>query len=421
MIRKEEENINDEYRFERTILGRILARWSVIIQNALIEFQVIPNPYVAGRPLEPDSTVFFGREKIFEWLKRLICDAADKTALVLHGGWHTGKTSILKQIAAGPAGKKLREHNNQPVFPVYVDLQYIPDKGTNRFLFNLANYIYLSLIKQGVSCPEPNESMYSIERCYSAFSLFLETVKTLLKEKGDGVLVLMLDEFELLDSRVQNRKIDEDIFPYLRSIIQHQTWIVLILAGRHRLEQMSNKFRASLKTVSQHMEVGFLSPNESLALISEPVSIYAVTYTNEVIEEIIRLTGGQPYFIQQICWKCIDLLNERRTSRDVNRDVLDKAVKYVLLNNSILESLWHNEIDENSRTILRVLAYGCSGANGNSPVPVEVLVEKAKLNQETLEAALHGLCIKQLIMMNEGSGYTFVSQMLPDWIKLNGL
>jgi GAF domain-containing protein len=418
LIRNEEENIKYEYIFERTIIRRILARWQLVLMDAIKEFKLIPNPYVAGRPLEPGSPVFFGREDIFKWLELVICESTVKTALVLHGGWHTGKTSILKQIAAGPAGQPLREHGKQPVYPVYVDLQYIPDRGTNRFLFNLASYIYQSITNQGVDCPKPDESLYSIECCYSSFSLFLEEVKDQIKEKGEGLLVLMLDEFELLDLRVQSQKIDQDIFPYLRSIIQHQTWIVLILAGRHRLEQMSDKFRASLRTVSQHMEVGFLSPKESRSLISEPVSFYAVTYMDEVIAEIIRLTGGQPYFIQQICWKCIDLLNESRSSRDVTLDVLNKAVNDVVRNNSILEMLWKDEINENSQAILRVLA-DWYGSNDSHPMPGEVLKEEAGLTKKAFHVALDELFVKQLIMKNKEGEFSFVSEMLPEWIRLN--
>ncbi len=418
LLTAELEAIADEYRFERIILGRILGRWCDVIREALKAFQIIPNPYQAGRPLEPDSEVFVGREEIFGWLKQYICDTRDQTALVIHGGWHTGKTSILKQILSGGAGEVLRGHKQKPIFPVFVDLQGIPDPGTGMFLFNVAEAICDALQEKKIDCPRPEEEDYAGTRFYREFRGFLKKVVALLKQNGKGVLVLMLDEFELLDIRVQDQKIEREIFNFLRSIVQHQERVVLILAGRHRLEQMSPEFNESLLNVSQHKEVGFLSKEESLALIRKPVADFAVTYTNEVVDEIIRLTGGQPYFIQQICWKCIDLLNEKRESRDVTRTVLDEAVNTVVRNNPILEDLWKREIDGNARQILRALVDWGKGSARTRPMPESEIARRTGLPADVLAAALDVLTVKQLIGRKE-DGYVFVIQMLADWIKRN--
>ena len=55
----------------------------------------MPNPYITGRPLFPNETLF-GREDIFSFINDNLAQNVQLT--LLYGQRRVGKTSILRQI-----------------------------------------------------------------------------------------------------------------------------------------------------------------------------------------------------------------------------------------------------------------------------------------------------------------------------------
>jgi GAF domain-containing protein len=417
----------DLYLFERVISGRILAHWSEILSAEINRTHEIPNPYEAGRPLPPDSTVFFGRDDIFEWIGKYIF-SANKRALVLHGGWHTGKTSILRQIEAGPGGKSLRERTNQPVFPVYIDLQGVPAQDTPSFLLALAERISQGLQKLGVDCPIPDPAFFLSSSYYlRAFDAFRDQAVEMVKKCNNGLLVVMLDEFELLNEYVTKKMIDPVVFTILRHNIQHVDNITFILAGRHTLKDMTAEFKNEIFSVAMHKEVGFLTREESIQLIMEPVKKYGLTYTNGAKNRIYQLTAGQPYFIQHLCWYCLDLRNEQVRNRAGGKlpdksevknlltiDVvqLNKALNIALTNISILDSLWEVEASPIDQKVLKRLAQ-----NGNKQIMSFSEISSLEgLDPAELRESLDMMVIKRWIN-KQHDGYVYAIELLREWVR----
>ena len=109
--------------------------------------------------------------------------------------------------------------------------------------------------------------------------------------------------------------------------------------------------------MSQHREIGFLSEDEASQLIQRPVEAQGVVYDDDVIKGIRRLTGGNPFFIQQLCQYCIELLNRRKDGYRVQKDHLDAALKQALQpgNVATIEDLWAG-VGAQAQRILRSLA-----------------------------------------------------------------
>ena len=381
--------------FERNLLARIFAHWQYILDIALQQFHAVPNPYVAGRPLDPNSPVFVGREEIFRWIQDNLSSQAQKNVLILHGGWHTGKSSILHQLKAGPLGEHLRARHQCPIFPVFVDLQGIPDPGIDSFLLGVAEYAHTALHERGIFCSDLSESVFR-SAPYRAFDSFLKETDQLLMQQNNGLLVIMLDEFEILDNRVIDGKIDKEIFSYLRSKMQHQPSVAFILAGRHTLDEMTSQYRNIVFNVALHKEVGFLSYQEAERLIRTPVEQSAVTYDDGVVERIQRLTGGHPYFIQQLCHTCIDLINQQMKEYRVTHDHLNSALEAALQNNTILSYLWEAEVNENERRVLKSLAH--LSKEENNWITVADISIRSDLDEIKTNSSLKKLCTQQLII-----------------------
>jgi GAF domain-containing protein len=418
LLKETESRVEEMDLFERSVLRSTFAHWREVIKEELERFHDIPNPYVAGLPLVPDSPVFVGREEVFRWIQDNLCNQAQKNVLVLHGGWHTGKTSILYQLQAGPLGQRLRERHQHPIFPVFIDLQGMPDPGTDLFLLGVAESVESALRERDVACPSPAETDFR-KAPYRAFDAFLKDVDQLLTQRAQGLLAIMVDEFELLDDRVKAGKIDAEIFTYLRSKMQHQPSVTFILAGRHRLDEMTLEYRNLLFNVALHKEVGFLNAEETEHLIRDPVKSSAVTYDDRVVERILNLTGGHPFFIQQLCYNCIDLLNKQRRGYQVTEEHLDSALEETLVYNATLENLWEIEIDEDDRKVLKTLAQ-LSG-DEQTWVTMPELCKQLGLDENRVSKSLERLVTQQLIVRSqlpdqEQDGYRYGIDLLRLWV-----
>jgi len=419
LLQETESGLEEMDLFESNVLGRIFAHWRKVIETELGKWHDIPNPYVAGLPLGPDSSVFVGREEIFRWIQYSLYNQVQKNILALHGSGRTGKTSILYQLQAGPLGRRMRERRQRPIFPVLIDLQGMPDPGTDLFLLGVAEAVNTVLRERGVACPSPVKIDFR-NTPYRAFDAFLREVDQLLTQEAQGLLVIMLDEFELLDDRVKAGKIDVEIFRYLRSKVQHQPSVTLILAGRHRLDEMTPEYKNPLFDIALHKEVGFLDTQEAEHLIRDPVKPSAVTYDDRVVKRILRLTGGHPFFIQQLCHLCIDSLNQVRQGYEVTARHLDSVLERALEpgSDAALEELWRG-ISNESQAVLRALAQ-LSGEE-QSWVATPELLEQLELDEDSISRSLEELEEQQLVVHDaspdqEPNRYHCVFDLLRQWV-----
>ena len=387
--------------FEKHLLEQVLRRWSAVIKAALAAFHTIPSTYVMGTPLSAQSPLFFGRSEIFSWIHDKLClsDPSQKNVLVLHGGWHVGKTSILNQLDSGPLGEPTRKGVDFPTYPVFIDLQSIADAGTGNFLLAMANAIRGTLEDRNISSAPPDT--FAFEKSpFAAFTAYLESIHQSLKKREGGLIVLMLDEFELLYQRVQEKRIDSEVFPYLRSLMQRQQGVTFIIAGRHTLEEIEPQYKTPLYNVSLHKEIGFLSPDTANRLIREPVKKFGVTYSDDIVSRILSLTGGHPCLIQQLCYLCIERLNEIAGGYEVTGKHLQDAIETALQPSysTVISEIWR-DIGAHGRELLRCLS-SLTG-EGSPWIPENrlrsALVHSALHEQET-SSALERLLTRHLLI-----------------------
>jgi len=110
------------------------------------------NPYIAGAPVT-ETSMFFGREDVFDWIERSLTGRYIDHILVLHGQRRVGKTSVLKQ---------LQHRLSERYIPVFFDLQGRTHTTLDRFLWWLAREI-VRVLKQdrGISLPRPARQAFT--------------------------------------------------------------------------------------------------------------------------------------------------------------------------------------------------------------------------------------------------------------------
>lgn len=415
ILERTAETVEKMNLFERTLLKRVVGQWLEIVEKALSAFHPVMIPYVAGVPLRAESPVFFGRREVFDWIHEKLCLSApaQKNTLVLHGGARIGKTSILLQLEEGRFGARVREGATFPTFPVFVDLLKIKDPGTDNFFLGIADAMRASLRKRGVQSSPPDTVAFR-EAPFRAFDGFLAGMIQPLHSERGALLVLMLDEFELLYERVREGHVDAAVFDYLRSLMQGQQGVTFILAGHRTLDEIEPKYRTPLFNVALHKEIGFLAPDDATCLICEPVRESGVTYQEAVVRRLLRLTGGQPYLLQQLCTICLERINSEKRGYVITEEHLDRAVETALHPgvSEHLSDMWR-DLGEEAAALLRTLARlvkgpswsVAAGALRKAAVP-EILVPEA-FAAAMKKLTTHGLVVARPSVPERDLEYSF--------------
>lgn len=307
------------------------------------EFRYIPNPYSTGTPTH-DSSMFYGREDAMSFLQdHLTRDA--KSVIVLYGQRRSGKTTLLLQLINTFA---LDKH-----IPVLIDLQRLSYRmSIHNLLFKMSYYITQAMKKKNIFITQPEEASFEIDPTH-AFDLFLDCVE---EHLCGGKLILMIDEFEILEEQVAKRSIQPEVFEYLRDVVQHRPNINFLFSGTHKITEFTKWYRSTFFNIARHYRLSKLNSQGAEALIMRPVADF-LDYESLTLRKIRQLTDDQPYLIHLMCRSIVDYCNDRRktyvTINDVNtviRDVMQTGQFH-------FDWLW-DQVSPEERTALAVLAEG---------------------------------------------------------------
>ena len=248
----------------------------------------VKNPYIAGRPVEAQE-MFFGRQDVFEFIRRNLIGQFQNNAIVLYGRPRTGKTSILKQM---------HHYLGDSHICVYMDLNGVNFAGMGNFLWQVADSIWLAMQAGGVKMTPPLEQEFSLEKDPGHYfaTNFLPNVE---KNIGDRRLLVMFDETERLWEAIRVGKIDPDIIPYMGYLLQNQSVVNPLFCMGSQPRVVEHEFNQLLR-LSVYKEISFLERDAAMTLITRPVQ-GLIKYSQASVEEIYNLTSGHPYFIQMIC------------------------------------------------------------------------------------------------------------------------
>jgi len=313
------------------------------LSESLKEFRYIPNPYSTGTPTH-DSKMFFGREADIAFLQDNLTRSA-KTVIVLYGQRRSGKTTLLLQLINTCA---FGEH-----IPVLIDMQRVSyNINIHNFLSKVAYAITQAVKRSHLQVCEPKPGDFDADPT-GTFDVFLDNVEEQLKERK---LILLVDEFEVLEEQVVKGKLEPEIFEYLRDILQHRQNLNFLFSGTHKITEYTKWYRSVFFNIARHYRLSRLSPQGAEALIQQPVAGY-LEYEPLTVTKIRRLTSDQPYLIHLMCRAIVDYCNDRRktyvTINDVNI-VLREVMQTIHFH---FDWLW-DQISPEERVALSALAEG---------------------------------------------------------------
>lgn len=363
----------------------------------------IPNPYIAGSPVTGPE-MFFGREDAFASIRQALTGQHRDNVLVLYGQRRTGKTSVLYQMS---------RHLDARYLCVFIDLQGLALDSLGGFLWELANYVARALRRQyQINLPPLNHDEFMADPRSAFENGFLDAVWSSI---GDRHLLLMLDEAVRLQEKVRAGKLEQEVFEYLRHLMQHYDRLNFLFSLGSGLEEMEQEY-SFLFNVALYKKISFLTREAAIALITQPVEGY-YKIEPQAIERILSLTSGHPYYTQLLCHSLFNRSQEQHLDvvnvADVET-VLDEVVERGL---AVLKYVW----DESTPGEKAVMV-GMMAAMGETNRPVgthEIGNAWAKLDvalpDGQVATAIQSLIARDIIAGGEQYKFTVDLQRL--WVQ----
>ncbi|AFZ03653.1 AAA family ATPase [Calothrix sp. PCC 6303] len=385
----------------------IAQSWREIISKYITELaqqtelrQEIDSPYILAVPLTQEQEIFAGRDDIGTRIEQLILDRR-RPPLLLYGQRRMGKTSLLNNL-----GKLLPSS----IIPLFVDLQGAPSSASDYtgFLYNLARGMITSAKKKAVNLPPLTRETLRDDP-FTQFDEWLDEVETALAE---NTALLMLDEFEVLDSAISRGRFDEqDVLGMLRHLIQHRPKFKLMLAGSHTIEEYQRW--ASYLINVQVVHISYLKENEARQLIERPVKDFTLRYEPNAVERVLQITRCHPFLVQLICAEIVAYKNEQDPSvrRLATLSDVEAAIPEALGTGAFFfADIQNNQIDTIQREILKLIATQGEGA----------IVSQQTIEQhfpQVWQSTVRLLMQRELIEEASG-GYRFQVELIRRWFRV---
>jgi tetratricopeptide (TPR) repeat protein/photosystem II stability/assembly factor-like uncharacterized protein len=362
------------------------------------------NPYIAGPTVTGKD--LFGREEVIQSIMNTLSMQANRI-IVLYGQRRMGKTSVLYELHLN----RLPQADDR-YYSVFFDLQGRGHQTEVTILYNLATSIAKVLDLEKPSFSKFEKMPDYFERQF--LPLALEAL-------GGRRLVCLFDEFDSIPAaereNIQNSWDASLAVPsFARILTTGEMPITCIFAISRHIERLPHIFSQFLR-YGQSERVGLLSPRDAKALIVKPAK-GVVTYEPEVIEAILDLTAGHPYFTQLLCFEIFErLLRQKRTQAGL--EDLELATERSLeAGKGAFAWLWR-VLSDAERLVISTFS---EATNPESIATTSSIIEtlsrnRIRLGGMDLSEATHRLVDEGVLSQQGKDGYRFSVDLVRLWIQ----
>jgi tetratricopeptide (TPR) repeat protein len=290
------------YYYKRSLIQYLLNRFRKR------PFRVIePNPFIVGNPIR-SREMFFGREDDFSFVKSKVDNEQFGSLIVLFGERRAGKTSLLYQILGGKLGSNY--------LPVFIDMQAMAINDDSEYLGRMAEITVEAVGKDRI---DYDLSVFE-NKTKNPYTLYDKFIDRVIKTIGETKLLFLFDEYELIEDKVTDGKLSKDIFHFLSGLVEHKPGFFLIFTGTHLLQELEKAYWHPLLQRCDYRNISYLTENDTRRLISVPVKD-KVFYLGSSVNDIMRLTAGQPFYTQLVCRSIVEMLNEQQRNYFYEEDI----------------------------------------------------------------------------------------------------
>lgn len=158
---------------------------------------------------------------------------------------------------------------------------------------NGAHDFWSETARKMAQCLGLAEPILGSDQPFAAFKGFLRQMEPSLQGRR---FLLMVDEADL----IPNQGLGADFPGYLRTLMQESDYPVLLLfCGTYALRTMGQEYNSIFFNTTTMFPVSYLDAEESRRLLQRPAQEW-LEYDPDALDEVFRLTHGQPYLLQKI-------------------------------------------------------------------------------------------------------------------------
>jgi hypothetical protein len=369
------------------------------------------NPYIVGKPVKTQQ-MFFGRKDTFDQIRCTIAGVSVNQAIV-YGQYRIGKTSVLYQLM----NKLDEEHSrlNEEYIPVLAITHGMDTKDSELLRFWSEN-ISSAFRHKRREVPElPN-----YEESANPYRRFQEYVNEIMERLEDGKIIFLIDEYDLIDDLIQERKISMEIFQLLDWMIKHDK-IELIIAGRSSMDALKTEKWKEIARPFVKIKLPPLDEESTRRLITEPVR-ESLKYDDSAIEKIIRLTNCHPYLTQLCCHVLVLYHNLKKKNVITYSDVENCIPEILDMGQYGFVAMILADTTPDEQIVLRAMVSGLRERTSISERELVVSIREynPRISDENIREAISRLKEKDIIRSatEEMIRYKFICELFKYWVDL---
>ncbi|MBN1771836.1 MAG: ATP-binding protein [Deltaproteobacteria bacterium] len=371
-----------------------------------------PNPYIVGNPIR-DRSMFFGRQEDLRFLHDRL-DTDGREMIVLCGGRRCGKTSILLQVLDGRLGDRF--------LTVLLDMQQLAELRSDIDLWRaVARRIVERMGERGLAAEGLVPPAVDDPEPHAAFRRFLEG---LAERLGKRKLVLLVDEYELIEEHIHHGTLSNDVTLVLSAMLDSTLPLSFLFTGSRRVQERDPAVWSRLMGKAIHRRVSFLALGDAERLIREPVR-GRMEYADDAVQSILRLTAGHPFYTQVICQALVDRMNEKRSTIVEAADV--DEVAEALADSPLPQTVyWWKSLPLLARVVGSLLAAAADGPSRYVPagaVEANLEAHRREYGFEVRRASVRGMLERMVEQEDLEAGdprdtYRFRMDLIRRWLRV---
>lgn len=277
--------------------------------------KALTNPYTPNAGAEPQAVV--GRDdelESFDLLLARIEAGRTEQSMIITGLRGVGKTVLLGQFRTKALGRgwvvvELEvSKNDETEFRRDIAtrlrsalFELSPKaRWTDRFRHAAAVLKSFTVSVDGAGTWSAGLDVEAAEGFADHANLALDLTDVLLAvgqaatERQRGV-VLLFDEVQFL-SKPQL----EALIEALHKMVQRKLPITMVGAGLPQIAELAGDAKSYAERLFKFPAIGVLSADDARAALARPALDEGVDYTPEALDEAVEITGGYPYFLQEL-------------------------------------------------------------------------------------------------------------------------
>lgn len=363
------------------------------------------NPYVDGAsPVGGKDEMFYGRKEALHRMDQAFSRGNRTTVLIVEGNRRIGKSSLLLYY---------RTHRLDLAKWLHVDINFqrfpgasggtkgkssgIPDR---RIFQGIAKRVLEAASESGLAVPIaglghvsaglPTETkrllLSDLEMFFNEgapFERFLHILEATLSVMGEKRLLLMFDEFDLIQSGIDSGVTGSQVPENFRNLLQDYPQLAAILTGSLKIRRLRQQYWNVLFNLGQSLQLRGLEPAEAAELVTQPVHGH-LAYAPEAVTEIVRLTGRQPLLIQTLCGRLFDMSTDRQAVL-ISMEMVREAAQEQIEDSESFARLWDDISNPRRQALVLVLEQMARDEQAVRPVLLREQAEESGLRFESLQ------------------------------------